>query len=166
MVFVFLVILAVLAGVTANRRLSTPTKEIHLHAGFQVYIDGKLQDYSDSKYMDLEPCTTLGHEVKEDDQKERAHLHDNVGDVVHVHREGAVWGDLFKNIGVAFDRNKLITGYRDGLVVPDVLAAPIGPYESLVIVVGDQTKSQDYFKGAVTVEYIKDVESKSETCGV
>lgn len=146
-------------------RAQDDEKEIHLHAGFKVFIDGKLQDYSDLKFMDIEPCNTPGHKVNEDEQKEKAHLHDNIGDIVHVHREGAVWGDLFQNIGVKFDNSKEVEGYEDGVMVPTILNKPIQPYESVVIVVGDQTTYHQLIKDPVTTEHIKEVESKSETCG-
>src|SRR4051812_30234652 len=76
-----------------------PVKELHYHAGFQVYENGKQKSFADIAYMHDKPCTgKKAEEEKEDEQIEKAHLHDLVGDVVHVHRENATWGDLFKNI--------------------------------------------------------------------
>ncbi len=73
-------------------------KDLHFHAGFQVYVDDKLQDFSDNKYMDETPCTKNGKplpDVKVDDQLEKAHMHDHKGYIVHVHRKGSNWSDLF-----------------------------------------------------------------------
>lgn len=139
-------------------------KEIHYHAGFLVYIDGKLQDFSDTKYMDIEPCK-IASEKKEhgNDQREKAHLHDGIGDVVHVQREGAVWSDLFKNIEYSFPKSKQIQGFINGLPVEDILAHPINAYDSVIIVVGD-SKNID-INHYVSKEHIKEIEKKSETCG-
>jgi len=53
-------------------------QSIHYHTGFLIYIDGILQDFSAQKYIEISAY-----------QIEKAHLHDNVGDVVHVHQPGA-----------------------------------------------------------------------------
>jgi hypothetical protein len=137
---------------------------IHFHAGFKVYVDNQLQDYSAEKFMDVEPCTAPGHKAKVDDQLEKAHLHDQVGDVVHVHRHQATWGDLFTNLHVSFD-HEAVVGYKQGKKIDNILTKTIEPYESVVIVVGDQSKAADYAGSPVTVAHIKDIESRSETCG-
>jgi hypothetical protein len=139
--------------------------EIHYHAGFLVYVDGKLQDFSDIRYMKINPCTVEGEEeahAPEDEQIEKAHLHEEVGDVVHVHRFEAKWKDLFTNVNFAFPPGKTISGYREGTTVENILDAPIGANESVIIVVGNPAgvNLNDY----VTPEHIKDVESKSESC--
>ena len=43
---------------------------------------------------------------KEDKQLEKAHLHDLIGTVAHIHRENATWRDLFKNIGYSVSSKK------------------------------------------------------------
>jgi len=129
-----------------------PAKEIHYHAGFLVYVDGQLQDFTPSKYMETQPCYT--NKVKhppEDNQKEKAHLHDGIGDVVHVHRANATWGDLFKNIDFSFPATESAVGYINNTQI------------SAIIVSGD-IKAID-LKRYVTVDHIKEIESKSETCG-
>lgn len=137
-------------------------KKVHYHAGFLVYIDGKKQDFSDTKYMNLEYCSA-NNTAKEDDQKEKAHLHDNVGDVVHVHREGAIWGDLFKNIDFAFPDAKPLQGYVNGKPVKDILRYPIQKYDSVLITAGDSSKVN--LKQYVLLQHIEEVEKSSETCG-
>ncbi len=147
--------------------LHTPTSEVHYHAGFLVYVDGVKQDFSDFKYMELEPCTDHKDAHKEDEQKEKAHLHDGIGDVVHVHRANAVWGDLFQNIGYTFPANKTIIGYQNGQRIErieNILEKPIMPNDSLIIAVGDFDIGA--LRSPVTLDHIKEVESKSETCGV
>lgn len=113
-----------------------------------MYVNGEKQDYSDWQYMHLELCTDE-QERHEDEQIEKAHLHDGVGDVVHVHREGAVWGDLFKNIGVELAEK------------PAILQQTIEPNSSVIITIGKGVENPEY----VTEERIKEVEAKSELCG-
>lgn len=140
---------------------SKPEEKIHYHAGFMVYVDGKREDFSDIKYMDIEPCNAPGHEIKEDDQLEKAHLHDNIGDVVHVHRDNAKWKDLFTNI--AYKLPDDVQGYVDGAPVENIFNEPITPYESVLIVAGD-SKGVD-LTASVSADYIREIEKKSETCG-
>jgi len=139
-------------------------KEVHYHAGFQVYIDDELQDFSDLKYMQIEPCGEDEHvQVTENhEQIEKAHLHDGVSDVVHVHRDSAVWGDLFTNIGFPIDSGSHT--YVNGNLVEDFLNRPIQPYESLVILSGENSEINEKLKNAVTREHIEVAEAKSESC--
>ncbi len=126
-------------------------EHIHYHAGFIVYVDGVRQDYSDYKYMNLTPCTQEELKpTKEEEQIEKAHLHDGVGDVVHVEQAGSVWGDLFKNIGVTLPAD-----------LP-VLSEVIEPNSSIVISVGTPVDKPE----KVSLEHIKEVEAKSELCGI
>lgn len=144
---------------------SSPPVKLHYHAGFLVYVDGVLQDFSADKYMNVDFCS-IPHptDTPEELQIGKAHLHDNIGDVVHVHRPGAVWGDLFSNIHYTFPTGKPITGYVDGHAVTDILTYPIKPYDSVIIIVGsgagvDLTKM-------VSKNHILDVEKLSESCSV
>lgn len=143
--------MSVLAMIGANWYYTPRSaSNIHYHAGFRVYVDGVRQDYSDYKYMNFVPCTE--HDTKKtqlEEQVEKAHLHDGIGDVVHVHRSGAVWGDLFKNIGVKLDGNL------------EILTQPIGPNSSIVISVGKPVVNPE----KVSLEQIKEIEAKSELCG-
>lgn len=140
-------------------------KAVHYHAGFLVYKDGKLQDFSDFKYMHEKPCTSDGKPIEDpnpDEQMEKAHLHDNDGDVAHVHREKARWKDLFQNIKYPIDPT--ITAYVNGQKVDDILEKKIEPNESVVFFIGKNTNEKELSEKAVTVQRIKDVEKKSESC--
>jgi len=158
-------LLSVISVLTVNVIYKPKTEDyLHYHAGFKVYIDGTLQDYSDYKYMNFVPCTE--HDIKkskQEEQIEKAHLHDSVGDVVHVHRDGATWGDLFNNIKVELPIDKGLQGYIDGVYNEDILHAPIKPYSTAILIFGDNRASHG--KEIVSVEHIKEVEAKSELCG-
>lgn len=137
----------------------------HVHAGFRVYVDGKLQDFSNIRYMSLKPCDTSGKRpTRAQIQDEMAHLHDNVGYVAHSHREGATWGDLFQNMKFEVDRSKGITAFINGKEVEDVFSYPLNKYDSAVIFVGSVDKS--LLDEAVTKEQIVNVEQTSADCGV
>lgn len=138
---------------------SKKQEKVHYHAGFLVYIDGILQDYSDTKFMHIEPCVVEGVAHEEDEQLEKAHLHDNVGDVVHVHRNSAKWKDLFVNLGITLPQNAPITVYTEATT--GTLNDPITPYESVIIIVGEnKNKEMPY----ITREHIEETERNSESC--
>jgi hypothetical protein len=146
-------------------KLISPPAKLHYHAGFLVYVDGKIQDFSAGKYMNIDFCSAPHTvETPQEIQIGKAHLHDNVGDVVHVHRAGAVWGDLFTNIHYTFPVGKPITGYVNGYAVPDILTYPIRSYDSIIIIVG-KSSGVDLTK-MVSKSHILDVERHSESCSV
>lgn len=164
--------IVIIAGLALKHVLSSQNKPevkkeaIHYHAGFQVYKDGELVDFSDLKFMHDEPCTLDGKPAEddhEDEQIEKAHLHDLVGDVVHVHRKNVVWGDLFKNLEYTFpsgtefylNEEKIETGFT----------TPIKAYDSLTIFVGEDPLKEENLLMRVTKEHIQEVEKRSETCG-
>lgn len=139
-------------------------KEVHYHAGFLVYVEGKLQDFSGDIYMSPNVC--LKPDVRlssEEEQKEKAHLHDGVGDVVHVHRKGAVWRDLFRNINFPLPENKTIQGYQNNRPVDNILTQQIKPYTSVTIVIGNDKNIN--LQKYVSLSHIKEIEKRSESCG-
>src|SRR5215469_2242826 len=107
-----IVIVAVLAfvGVKEYKSLTTPQKT-HYHAGFVLFVNNKKIDFSKAQYMSISPC--ILHSSESDDssaasiQLDKAHLHDYVGDVVHVERTGAKWSDLFTNIHYPINFSKV-----------------------------------------------------------
>lgn len=138
--------------------------ETHYHAGFVLFDGGKQVSFTDLKYMHVRPCSE-GHEANadEDEQIEKAHLHDFVGDVAHVHRSGAVWGDLFKNINYDVDGKK-IRGFVNGEEEQDILKYPIKAYDSVVFFKDGKTDKK-LVKTKVSKKHILEVEDKSENCG-
>lgn len=147
----------------AAKKFFTPEK-VHYHAGFVVFQNNKKLDFSDNKYMFIEPCTV---NKKTDDsdadiQIEKAHLHDNVGDVIHIEQTGAVWKDLFTNIKFPINYSK-VTAYIKGKQVADFQSQPIRPDDSLVVFIGNNDNK--LLSQAVTKEYIQKEAKKSTTCG-
>lgn len=115
--------------------------------------------------MNYQLCTDHDKVVQpRDEQIEKAHLHDGIGDVVHVHRLGATWSDLFANLSYPIP-NKPIVGYEadDPSPLKNVLDSSINPSQSLIILIGDnQALDPTQF---VTQEHILEVEAMSELCG-
>lgn len=142
-----------------------PIKEIHIHAGFQVYENGKQKSFADLRYMNDKPCGSHAPGEHVDEQLEKAHLHELVGDVVHVHREGATWGDLFTNLKYpnAADNTE---AYINEKKVDNILKEEIKPYDKVVIFIGNRDKDlKPYFAKQVSQDHILKTEKRSEKCG-
>jgi hypothetical protein len=159
---IYILILFIATGMIFGRKIF-PEKKIHYHAGFVVFQDNKKLDFSDNKYMNVKPCTTGEEEDEagEDEQIEKAHLHDNVGDVVHIEQIDAKWKDLFINLHYAMDYSK-VTAYINGQKVSNFENQPIRAYDSVVVFIGnvDEKRLQE----AVKKNYIMEKEKKSDGC--
>lgn len=143
-------------------------EEVHYHAGFLVVKDGVLQDYSGLEFMKVNPCGIDMHDpdievTAQEEQLEKAHLHDENGDVVHVHRENATWRDLFVNINVEISDDSY--AYKNEEKIDGFLNKVIEPNESLVIIDGAEPSNIDeIIENKVTLERIQEVEQISESC--
>lgn len=140
---------------------------IHIHAGFIVVDENQTVDFSSDRYMKSELCgdhnsTDL---TPAEEQLEKAHLHDNDGDVAHIHRKGATWGDFFQNIEYKFDQNPI--GYINGNKVEDILSADIGAFDRVIILDSNSSNIDisEYQNKVADRERILEVENKSESCG-
>ena len=79
---------------------------VHFHANFGIFINGEHLDFTNSRYMeDVIACSVTG----EQSPKERVHMHNNIGDAIHVHASGVTWADFLTNIGFYADSSHLIT---------------------------------------------------------
>lgn len=154
-------IILIAGGIVAYQKIVLG-KKVHYHAGFKVYVNGKLQDFGEGKYMSLLPC---GESDGHNEQLEKAHLHDLVGTVVHVHRNGAKWKDLFQNINYKIDPSVISLVYINGRQEDEILNKSIEPYESVIILIGTYDPKKNYVKEAVTKQEIQSQEKKSESCG-
>lgn len=159
----YLLILLV-AGLVLFGKKIFPQPKVHYHAGFVVFHNDKKIDFSDYKYMNVKPCTLDEKEAEEeeDEQLEKAHLHDSVGDVVHVEATNATWKDLFTNLHYGIDYSK-VTAFVNGVKVYSFADLPIRPYDSVVIFIG--AVDENHLKEGVTKEHIVQAEKKSEDCG-
>ena len=167
--FSIIILLAlVLAGISTffiAKKLLRPQKT-HYHAGFVVFQNNKKLDFSDNKYMFIEPCTLKENKADTasdaDIQIEKAHLHENVGELVHIERTGAKWQDLFTNIHFPINYTQT-TGYINGKQQSDYQLQPIKPFDSLLVFIGKNDPK--LLQQAVTKDYIIQMAKKSTTCG-
>jgi len=67
----------------------------HYHANFAVYIENKQVDFSSDEYMEDIAACSLTWEIA---PKDRAHLHENNPDTIHIHADWVAWGHFFANI--------------------------------------------------------------------
>lgn len=157
-------VLVVLAGGLATWwQESRKPESVHFHAAFQVYVDGQQVDFSADRYMQVEPCGEEHQPTPEEQQLEKAHLHDRVGDVVHVHQPGSTWADLFRNLGYGLAGP--VSAYRGDQAVADILHQAILPDERVLIVQGPLEDRESKIAALPTVERLREVEQASETCG-
>ena len=161
------VIIGVVVASAANVKNAPDEPEIHYHAGFQVYVNNELQDFSGLEFMKLTPCSDHHAEdlTPDQEQLEKAHLHDANGDVAHVHRESPTWGDLFANMEYEFPDDSRVAYVNGERLESDFLDYPIEADDSVVIFVGTNSAIDDKLEHAVTLDRIRDVENLSEDCG-
>ena len=164
-IVVIVVAIVALAGIYFYKVVTIPQK-VHYHAGFVIFTNNKKVDFSKTQYMSVEPCTLQTHEEEDtpqDIQREKAHLHDSVGDVVHVERSGATWGDLFTNLHYSIDYAQA-TAYLNGKKIADLAKQEIHNDDSLVVLIGKNDITKE-LKQAVTKKHIEETAKKSESCG-
>lgn len=80
---------------------------VHYHANFALYINGQREQFKDDFYYteSAESCS----EQEQMTPRERAHMHGNVNDVVHVEDHAVTWGNFFQNLGWTIDSTAIIT---------------------------------------------------------
>lgn len=168
----FILLLTLGAGCTPSTHEPVAHDEVHYHAGFQIYVDDVLQDFSTLEYMEMAPCGVPGSE-DEDAEAHLLDLHNGVGDVVHVHAEGVTWNDLLsylqehqqfapENLSV-----KGVMGYVNGEERMDLRDELIKPYDSAVIIIGYASgEIEDKLAVAVKQPRILEAEAQKENCGL
>ena len=85
----------ILDGELAKRPAPTAVEKVHMHFDIAVFINGKKVDLSADKYME---------------KKEAVHLHDNNGEVVHIHQKGATLGMFIDSLGLKPDSDPKVNG--------------------------------------------------------
>ncbi len=147
-----------------DQKQENEAHDYHLHAGFKIYKDGQLIDFSSSKYMFFSNCG-----VNEDDMstvQERVHLHNNVGDVAHVHAKGVTWRNLFQSLRFNLSEEQIPVMYLNDVNSPDLLDKEISNLDSAVFIIGTSDDVDTLRNRAVELEYIEEIAKSSENCGV
>ncbi len=129
------------ATAIAYKISTVPENPVHLHANFAVVLNDVPVDFSKPSYMTIQPCGDTVHGAS---KKDLVHLHDQVGNVVHVHGAGVTWQDLFDSVqyNLLSKLNEASPGatpqyFLDGdKKEQSILAAPIHSKEHLLVYVG------------------------------
>jgi len=95
----FAFVMGLLLGVLiilAIRLFTYDPPHTHYHANFAVYINGQREEFNNPKYyQEVAICSADNDNLPQ----QRAHMHDNINSVVHVHDSAVTWGQFFDNIG-------------------------------------------------------------------
>lgn len=136
-------------------------KEVHYHAGFKIYRYNQPVDFRAPEFMHFEPC---GDEDKHKDKnpQDRAHLHDGIGDVVHVHSHNATWEDLLTTLNTTIDGQAKY--YLNADQVGTLRQAVIQPYDRMLILIGENTEVEEKLESVPDREKIEQAEQQTEGC--
>jgi hypothetical protein len=125
---------------------------VHYHANFAMYINGVREEFKDpSYYEEVAACSkdAVG-------PRHRAHLHDSVGDVVHVHDHAVTWGQFFENIGYSLGDRSIATRTAvyvaddshslqfvlNGKTMASIANVVIGDRDRLLVSYGSESKAE------------------------
>ncbi len=150
-------LLVITISLIAYKTFKVPEVPIHYHANFAVFINNTKVNFSDPSYMHLAPCVA-DYTIISFNKRDNVHLHDQVGNVVHVHQGKIVWNDLFKSIKYdlfkgtsANPKNTLNIYLNEKKVDKTVLNQTISKQSKLLFSVDEQTgpekiSDSPYFK--------------------
>jgi hypothetical protein len=83
--------------ILAIRFVTYKPDQVHYHANFAVYINGQREEFkSPTYYQEVAVCSTVNGITQ---PVQRAHMHDEINSVIHVHDHAVTWGQFFENIG-------------------------------------------------------------------
>lgn len=106
-IFLFFIFIIFISGCSSTTILpdghkATPEHlkehQFHIHANFKVYIDDNIIDFS-----------ILIYQLR----SKSVHVEDEIGDVIHVHKEGITIGDFFKTLDIKFNNTCIIIPMED-----------------------------------------------------
>lgn len=81
-------IIIILIAIGMTYMLVPRPYQVHHHANFAVFIDEKQWDFTKDIYMEEISRCNITTDVKPED---RIHLHENKGNLVHVHMAASTW---------------------------------------------------------------------------
>ena len=104
--FIGVVCLVLGAAVVLGIRFATyKSDDVHYHANFALYINGNREEFQGAQYYSEAAMCEASTVVT---PISRAHMHDNVNNVVHVEDHAVTWGQFFTNLGWTLGPNALI----------------------------------------------------------
>ncbi len=151
---------------------------IHYHANFVVFINGQREEFKDPSYYEATGPSCTDHEVMT--PLERAHMHESVNDVVHVHDQAVTWGQFFTNLGWVVDAKVIetpsqllvaddahpITFWLNDQKMDNVSNRVIGDQDKLLVDYGSEVDSAKQEYGVITNKAAKyDASKDPASCG-
>ena len=156
------------------------SEEVHYHAGFALFKNGKRVDFSKAKYMTVSPCDSSekqsfgvsvahGHDTTEHEEQKAyhandVHLHDGNGQVVHVHADGITWQNFFDSL--QYDTSSLETAVSNGerVEASQFLEQTITKHERVVFLDDKTSYEPSMMEQIPSKERIIEVGNESEKC--
>ncbi len=127
--------------------------QTHYHANFAVYVDGQRLKFEGPTFYEEETaCNNAGP----NDTHAKAHMHDNVNDVIHVHDTAITWSYFFTNLryglsdkALTLDDRVLVDGQDgkhltfilNGQKVDTIAGKVIGDQDALLISYGSEDQA-------------------------
>ena len=111
--------------------------------------------------MYFAPCRVYDFGERELEEIDRAHLHDYVGDVLHVHDDGVTWRVLLGNLNIEGD----LLGYnKEGELVEGMIDKVIAPYESVIFSNTELENIAELVSELKGADYVRDIEVVAVEC--
>ncbi|KYC49126.1 MAG: hypothetical protein AMQ74_01478 [Candidatus Methanofastidiosum methylothiophilum] len=114
--------------------------------------------------MHLDPCSIEEEKPDYSIVQERVHLHNNIGNVAHIHVKGVKYMDLVDSLGINDILSSDYKAILNGTEVADLLDTEIKAYDSAILIIGDMPN--DVLINQVTQEKIIESEKLVENCGL
>jgi hypothetical protein len=170
---------AIILGI---RFFSYKSDDVHYHANFTLYLDGQREMFKGAQYYtETEMCSADTSMVPAG----RAHMHDNINDVVHVEDSAVTWGQFFENLGwtmgpsmimkpdgtayTASGNQKLhvILNGQDFTDLTNMANTVIKDEDKLLISFGDESKAMlmQQYRTVPSSAHHYDVTPDPESCG-
>ncbi len=160
------------------RFFSYKPERIHYHANFQVFINGQREQFANPSYYEaIGPSCSANAGIT---PQERAHMHDGINHVVHVHDHAVTWGQFFTNLGwlvdakvigtpsqmLMADADHKITFILNGETMDNVSNRVIGDQDKLLVDYGDSNQvAKTEYAGIINKALKYDTSSDPKSCG-
>jgi hypothetical protein len=155
-------------------------KGVHYHANFGLYINGQREQLKDAFYYEEESSSCDAQEKMT--PHERAHMHDNVNSIIHIHDNAVTWGNFFQNIGWVVDNNLVetpqgkmyladssnkVSYILNGKATDNVINQVIGDQDRLLVNFGNVSSAnlQNEYKSVPATAHKYDISKDPASCG-
>ena len=149
---------------------------VHYHANFAVFINGQREQFKDNFYYQSEGAACIADANMT--PTDRAHMHDHINDLVHVHDHAVTWGQFFQNIGwgvnprfintptqlLVASENQKVTFWVNGQEVANIANQVIGDRDKLLVDFGTDNNLQAEYKTIPSTAAKNDTDKDPASC--